>query len=721
MGKEWYWGGGRPSKRGGDHQKETSPGCMCAVFHLFDFHQFQFAINQQPSFKFGSSLPDEPTIPKGTEAPRNSLELEQPQFEPDGKDGEISLDIPMGIQIKTGGDRRPKLEGHCCDSSSSSAATPEIVRTPTLVARLMGLDLLPDSCSSSPRVSSTLERPTTIPGKSHSLSGRPRKPRSSEQKSWSENYGEVNAGTRSLPETPRMSSARRSVDADRRLSLQISKENLNSSEELEFSRFTTLRRKEFKCEDENRSPSSYARQIVKQVKESVGRKVGMDITNMVRSNEQGRDSNVEAVKKHFKSRKSSRIGAKAMEDNPSPAKQEQSTTFSPRLRLLEMREKKIRPPPNVKDHVSSAPRPGSSPPSPSNVIDLQAQPTKGTVKPNPQAPEGQVLSQRKSTEKCKAAMERFKKPSRASTLNGIKNKQEELFVRPTQVAATSSANAPDKKRKKTSYTGDNMRSIAVPTFLPVKKDPSRLATKIPQKQVHGAHASKQSSQSSGGSSLQDATHVLRARKGEDDRSNGGVSSATTGAVAAELQYVTQVLKHLDIERPTSLLSFTRWFSPSHPLDSSIFDHLELFSSTSPTDGEASAPTEVLKGQLQHKCDRKLLFDLLDEILVEILKPCLNLKPWVGASDQHGHRHYHYHDKVSQLIDTVYAKIKSFPRADCRVLDDIDALINMDLPHMKHQSSRAFEEEGDGLVAEIERDILDTLVQETAAAMAMVKA
>ncbi|KAI6696254.1 hypothetical protein NL676_016373 [Syzygium grande] len=718
MGKEWYWGGGRSSKRGGDHRKEeTSSGCMCAVFHFFDFHQFQFAMNQQPSFKFGSSLPDEPTIPKGTEAPRNSLELEQPRLEPNRKDGELCLDIPMGIQIKTSGDRRQKQEGHCCDSSSSSTTTPEVVRTPTLVARLMGLDLLPDSCSSSPRVSSTIETPTSIPAKCHPHTGRPRKPRPSDEKSWSENYCGINAGTRSLPETPRMSSARRSVDADRRLSLQISKENLNSSEELEFSRFTTLRRKEFKCEDENRSPSYYARQIVKQVKESVGRNVGMDITNMVRNSEQGRDSNVEAVKKHFKSRKSSRIGVKAVEDNSSPGKQEQSTTFSPRLRHLEMRDKKIRPPSNVKDQVSQAPIPGSSPPSPSNVIDLQVQPTKGTVKPKPQAPEGQVLNQRKSTEKCKAAMERFKKPSRASTPSIIRNKQEEQFVRPTQAAVTSSANAPDKKRKKTPCSGD-MHSIAVHTLLPVKKDPSPPTTKIPQKQVHGAHASKQSSQLSGGSSPQEATHVLSARKGEDDRSNGGVSSATAGTVAAELQYVTLVLKHLGIERHTSLLSTMRWFSPSRPLDPSIFDHLELLSITSPTDGDASAPTEILKGHLQPKCNRKLLFGLLDEILVQVLKPCLNLKPWVGTAEHHSHRHYHGHDKGSQLIDTLCTKLESFPRADCRVLEDIDALIDKDLPRMKHQSLRAFEEEGDGLVAEIERDILDTLVQETASAMAI---
>ena len=68
MGREWQWGGtGRSShsKSGGvGGEKDTSfSGCISAVFHFFDFHQFHF---QQPSFNSTSILPQEPTIPKGS-------------------------------------------------------------------------------------------------------------------------------------------------------------------------------------------------------------------------------------------------------------------------------------------------------------------------------------------------------------------------------------------------------------------------------------------------------------------------------------------------------------------------------------------------------------------------------------------------------------------------------------------------------------------------------
>lgn len=69
MGREWYWGtGGKSSRRGGGEERDsasTPSGCMCAVFQLFDFHQFQFALHQQTSFKPNSFLPEETSIPKG--------------------------------------------------------------------------------------------------------------------------------------------------------------------------------------------------------------------------------------------------------------------------------------------------------------------------------------------------------------------------------------------------------------------------------------------------------------------------------------------------------------------------------------------------------------------------------------------------------------------------------------------------------------------------------
>lgn len=81
MGKEWYyWGGGKTSKKGGGgggggregekHSANLPTGCMCAVFQLFDFHQFQFPLNhgQQSSnlLQPNSFLPlEDPPIPKG--------------------------------------------------------------------------------------------------------------------------------------------------------------------------------------------------------------------------------------------------------------------------------------------------------------------------------------------------------------------------------------------------------------------------------------------------------------------------------------------------------------------------------------------------------------------------------------------------------------------------------------------------------------------------------
>jgi hypothetical protein len=60
------------------------------------------------------------------------------------------------------------------------------------------------------------------------------------------------------------------------------------------------------------------------------------------------------------------------------------------------------------------------------------------------------------------------------------------------------------------------------------------------------------------------------------------------------------------------------------------------------------------------------------------------------------------------------KLRSFPCADCHDLEDIDGLIDKDLPQlMKEQSEIAFGEEGEGIVMEIENEIVETLIHETA--------
>lgn len=191
----------------------------------------------------------------------------------------------MGIKIKT----RPQTRS---SSSSSSLTVTESyspsVKTPTLVARLMGLDLVPDNYKSSPTPSSSSS--SLIDLKTPTRSSHVNKHRH-----YSLQRNSVDGGTRSLPETPRISLGRRSVDVNcyehQRSSLHLrdKNNNINVSSERESGnnnvRFTRVKEMKIHEDKENRSPREYARQIVMQLKENVSRRrrMGADITNTTRS------------------------------------------------------------------------------------------------------------------------------------------------------------------------------------------------------------------------------------------------------------------------------------------------------------------------------------------------------------------------------------------------------------------------------------------------------
>lgn len=267
-------------------------------------------------------------------------------------------------------------------------------KTPSLVARLMGLDLLPEA--NSPSSSSTSNsKPQT---KSH-LNTR------SNRCFYDD---DINVGARSLPETSRIEY--------HRLSLQIHKDN------------NTTRGGRFR-QDENRSPSHYAKQIVKQVKESVSRRVGLDITNTNRD-EVRRDQNL-LLKL---------------------SKQSTTPSSSPKLRVLD--NKKNRP---VAEATSKSPRNStSSDTNPNSKTELRP----ATNKEHQFKKAGKRLS----TQTCDQA---------------IRSKKVEAFVRPP---AAKKVNLTDKKSKKAPLSNELLH-LSGPTILPVKKDPSPPATKLPQKQV----------------------------------------------------------------------------------------------------------------------------------------------------------------------------------------------------------------------------------------------
>ncbi|KAK9075295.1 hypothetical protein SSX86_003618 [Deinandra increscens subsp. villosa] len=264
MGREWLYlykpsgGGGRKTTPAAAATKPTnkkkvkdrntpSSGCMSVIFKLFDIqnHQFRF---HHPSFLSESTI-----TTHQAESPESAMNVGAPSSLKD-KD-QPNLNIPMGrIQIKTKRSRFP-------DDISSECSSSPGTKTPNLVARLMGLDLLPEYSSPRPSSSST-------PATSHHPS-------------------------RSLPATPRTSTAgRRSTDTDyhHRLSLQIDKENGNLQTKMQ------RRRSELPTNrQDDDSKTQYAKQITNQVRERISRRLGTDITNIV-SKDRRRDSDLVLLK-----------------------------------------------------------------------------------------------------------------------------------------------------------------------------------------------------------------------------------------------------------------------------------------------------------------------------------------------------------------------------------------------------------------------------------------
>lgn len=286
----------------------------------------------------------------------------------------------------------------------------------------------------------------------------------------------VITGTVSLPETPRVSSESRRSDVEyhHRLSLQINKENIGEESQgsaYQYNGKKMARRRrddKLKQDDENTSPGYYARQIVKQVKERVSRKVGHDITNTVTSKD---DNNVVLINSNnYASIPNSTVvllrptkKPKALnhlgDDNSLVSKQSITPSSSPRLRLLETKNKlpvTTTSTGNKTQTLQHSPRLSSA----AKIITNH----KSQDSLWEEIKQKQQLHQRSSK---KGKGERYEKPP---LKDPIYRKKEEQFV---HSAATNKANITDNKCKKT----------ALSTFFPPKKEPSSPPTKLLIKKV----------------------------------------------------------------------------------------------------------------------------------------------------------------------------------------------------------------------------------------------
>ncbi|XP_028768561.1 uncharacterized protein LOC114726162 [Neltuma alba] len=730
MGKEGGYWGGRSSKRA---EAETPSGCISAFFQLFDFHPFHFSLQHQPQAS-SNCHHDTVTIPKGTEAPRNSLESEEGLMVSSISSKEENLKIPKNSKLFI------KTSAGISSNGNKLANVNDLspgTKTPTLVARLMGLDLLPDAqspSSSSPSSSSTTTTSSSCLSATKSQVNshlhhhqhqhrhlRPRqhnviitKPRHSMDDSI--------AASRFLPDTPRISSARRS-DVEHRLSLQINKENMGVGENLELPRFSFSKVKKFEEQhsSNNKSPRHYAKQIVKQMKESMmSRKVGIDVTNTVKNNKRSgeQERGGEFVGQFMRSKKSPRtpttssVSKVAGNELSSPGKVSNNPSCSPRLRFMD--------PKNKLSTVSTTGNEDQISPQPVVKLDNQPQAVSSVLaqaKPQPilfEEQEAQFQTQKSSVPKCKkAANEKFsprlKKPI-------IRNKQDESFVRPLSSPNRASDIKSTSKSKKNHPLLIKLLNLNTVQNINSNTLPAAVNTKIPQKQTQVCDAREAkycSSQLFSGSSqtyTKEATSssciLSTTTTGEsnvDELDKRKISGSMLNYNGPEFEYVSSILSRTGLavkkegrSTRTTVVSvslFRQWLSPTQPLDPSIFHHLEQQfqnqnQNENPTSNIFSASSQ--DGNLRPKYDlgvrsnRRLLFDLVNETLLEGLGP--------------------YYDE-----EMVWERITGrFLNKKCEVLEDIDALVEMEdmgKTMMKMKSAEA-------LMAEIEGNIMDTLLHET---------
>ncbi|XP_010483925.1 PREDICTED: uncharacterized protein LOC104762352 isoform X2 [Camelina sativa] len=650
MGRDWSWLGGGKKKSSSKSKKEeiktppppppssslaentgTAAGCMSAVFNIFDLQHLQFPINHHHLH-----------LPKGVDAPRNSFESTEEETTSSSTRKDGNLNISMGIKIKT----KPQARSSLTATESYSPS----IKTPTLVARLMGLDLVPDNYRSSPTPSSSSSS-NLIDLKTPTRSSYTKKHRH-----YSLQRNSVDGGTRSLPETPRISLGRRSVDVNCSYEHQRSsfhhRDNNNNSALSGINNVKLTRVKEMKIHEdkENRSPREYARQIVMQLKENVSRRrrMGTDITN---KEQQSREET------HDSKKASSKITIITHDSSPRVGLTEIPKTKQTSLQKNNVASKNLE----------------------TTTVKVQDKNRLPTVQEELKGTEQE--KQRKSTKKCKKP-ENFK----SRLVKPPQTMQEEPFVRPP--ATTSNNNngllliqGDKSSNKKTPLSINHLINFtSVPTIKKKDSSPHHKSSNVKVRETQTPR-NRASSTELPSFASQSQPHI----------------APTAGG---ELEYITRTLRRTGIDRDTPI-SYAKWFSPSHPLDPSIFYFLEHFAVTSTRPSRSSSPEN-----LALRCNRKLLFHLADEILADILKPHINLKPWLCRYSTQSQRNL----KGSELIDELSRRIERFPLAKCLVLEDIDALVAGDFP----ETESAFEEDGEGIVTEIERGIFETLVTETTA-------
>ncbi|KAL9267443.1 MADS-box protein AGL42-like protein [Drosera capensis] len=642
-------------------------GCMSTLLHLFDFHQLHFRLHHhQHELLHSSSLSsdDDTTSLMGVAAPRNSLESEEIfmdaassisfteedidasippslSYTKNRRDTKLRVLVPSNSTARGGGD-----EFTSPDSSSSPGP-----RTPNLVARLMGLEVLPEENSSPNTASSHLQHLPPPRRQQSSLTARS-----------------------SVEQQNRILSPVRSSDADgRRLSLQIARENRLGIGEFEPRRLScsAISTKSDLTDgfDESRSTSKCA----KQGKETVsGTRFGVDITNTISVKTEHRK---DEYLMSFKAKKAHKEDIRMMiESNPYEIS---SPSRSPRLRRVESKTKEtamlVR---KVRNHQPNAPSPSPVPPS---VSDLKSRDKKTRLMTSKIQPKPVMDSVAKKNELFARRPWRAAAQIPCKAGKTRKECEKPLLSASYDAPATESSVLPMKRMECSSSVSAEQQ----PLILEVQATPATAQPAIARPLK--VRATLLSSSLSCNDSTRTPVFTTK------------TSTNTSCTSVTVLKYTTDILNRIGIDGDTPI-SLIKWLSSSHPMNTRVLSDFEALCSK----GDNSKDTSPDHWS-RFNSNKKLLSDLVVEILTDTLTPYTNSNPrgW-SCLDQVIHECY--------VAERVSNRVQSLSLHNCRAVQDIEMLVEKDLAR-KNQGWDTSKEEVERITLEIQRDLEDSLLQE----------
>jgi hypothetical protein len=85
---------------------------------------------------------------------------------------------------------------------------------------------------------------------------------------------------------------------------------------------------------------------------------------------------------------------------------------------------------------------------------------------------------------------------------------------------------------------------------------------------------------------------------------------------------------------------------------------------------------------------------------------LNIRPWVNPKKLN----FCYKSTGEQLLEELWSEIYCFPQVDCKIVEDVNALVNRDLANIE-EYPMASHEDVEKIGFEVEQQIFNSLIEE----------